>query len=114
VAEVPKRGGPTLVGTTALTIYTAPTDVSKWSIMRTVLLVNETSGPIIVSAGIFTSASDAIGRRIASQVTIQSDENWEWTGFLPLNPHATTPDIVYAISSVASGLTATVGVVEGP
>jgi hypothetical protein len=47
-------------------------------------------------------------------VTIQSDENWEWAGFLPLNTSATTPDLVYAIASVASGLTATVGVVEGP
>lgn len=115
MAEAPKRAGPSLVTTanTGQAIYTAP-GASTWGILREIDVANELSYAVMVSIGIGTAATDAAGKRIIASVSVQPNDSWSWSGFLPLFGHATTPDLLYVACSVANAVTVTVGVVEGP
>lgn len=115
MAETPKRGGPTLLTTSAAALQTAPTDATKWQIIRSILITNEDSVSRTFTLGINTAATDAAGKRtFAKDVSVAAGQSWEWSGYQPLFGHATTPDLVYGLASAASALTVTIGVVEGP
>jgi hypothetical protein len=113
MAEAPARSGPTQITTTVTTIVTAG-GAGTWSLLRHIVIANETSGAITVSVGIDTAGSDAVGEHIFKDVSIAAGDSLLWDGFLPLMGHASTPDKLYAICSVTNGATATVGMVSGP
>ncbi len=113
MADTPKRGGPSLVGVTSVTIYTAPVGAGTYGILRTVQVTNETVGTVTFSLGIGITNADAAGKRMTTNISLGAGQNWEWTGFLPILGGA-TPDLVYAICNTASGISVTAGVIEGP
>ncbi len=114
MADIPKRAGPALVGVTSVTLYTAPVGAGTYGILRTVQVTNETAAAVIFYLGIGTTNADAVGKRLATNVSLGANQSpWEWTGFLPILGGA-TPDLVYAICNIASGITVTAGVIEGP
>lgn len=114
MAVSPTRAGPTLVGTSATAIATAGA-ASTYRIIRYVIVANELDVSVKVTLGIYTSAADAAGRRIARANEIPANTEVEigplW---MPLIGHASTPDILYAICDQASAATVTVGLVDGP
>lgn len=116
MAEAPVRGGPTLLTTanTPQAIITAG-GAATWTIVRDITIVNETSQVVVVSVGINTAATDAAGKRIIRQVSVQPGTTpFTWGGFLPLIGSGSTPDLLYAVCDTASGATVTVGAVTGP
>lgn len=113
MAEAPVRGGPTLLTASAAAIYTAG-GAATWAILRHITVANETETTAKFTIGVYTSASDAAGRRIARLIDLPAGETWEWNGWVPLAGHASTPDLVYALASVASSATVTLGLVTGP
>lgn len=115
MAEAPTRAGPTLLTTanTAQAIYTAG-GAGTWAIVRDITVVNETSGAVIVTYGIYTSAADAAGRRLANNVTLAAGgEPFTWGGMLPLLG-GSTPDVLYALCNTTNGATVTLGLITGP
>lgn len=113
MAEVPNRAGPTLITTTSTTIYTAGA-ASTWAILRSILMTNVTAFPVTVTVGIGTTNTDAASKRIVDTMTILADETVPISVFVPLAGSATTPDLVYAFTSVANAMTITLGLVTGP
>lgn len=112
MAESPVRAGPTLLTASSTTVYTAGA-ASTWSILRSVTVSNEYQQVVTVTLGIGTSNTDATSKHFA-RVELPLGEVWEWNGAVPLMGHATTPDLIYAYASVASGATVTLGLVSGP
>lgn len=118
MAETPKRAGPTTVGTTSTTVYTAPSGGSTWALVRSVVIANiyASIDPVVVSVGVGTSNADTTAKRILSSAVIQPGESIEALGeskFLVLAGGG-TPDLVYVICDTAAGVTVTASVVEGP
>ncbi len=85
-------------------------------IVRSILIVNVHTAAITVTVGVGTANTDTAAKRIVSAMPLGIGETLEVLapGFLPLLGHATTPDLLYALCSVASGATITLGQVEGP
>lgn len=113
MAEVPTRAGPTLVGTSPVTIYTAGA-AGTWTIMRSIVLANVTANTITATVGIGTTNTDTAAKQIVPSVTVLANEVMTLDVFIPLAGHASTPDLVYADSNAASSLTVTLGLVTGP
>lgn len=115
MAESPLRAGPTLltVAATSQTILTAGA-ASTWFIVREIVVVNETAAAVAVTIGVGTTNTDAAGKRILKSQTIQPNDIWTWGGFIPLAGHASTPDLLYALTDTTNGATVTVGYVSGP
>lgn len=114
MAETPKRSGPTALSASSATIYTA-LGASTWSILRSIMLCNESATDVQVTVGVGTTNADAAGKRILRLVQVPSYQTVDYPSlFIPLAGHASTPDLVYGFASVASALTITLGVVEGP
>jgi hypothetical protein len=112
MAELPTRAGPTLLGTATATIATAGA-ASTWRIVRSILVANVTAAAVTVTVGVGTANADDAAKRILNAVSVPAGDTLEWAGFLPLLGGA-TPDLLYALCSVASGVTITVGLVDGP
>lgn len=114
MAQTPDRAGPTLItaAATSQTIYTAPSGGTNWAILRTILVASEVTDPVTFTIGVGTSNVDAAGKRLTYNTDLTQGQTWEWSGYLPLLGGG--PDLVYALCSVAGGVTVTVGVVEGP
>lgn len=113
MAEAPVRGGPTLLTASAAAIYTAGA-ASTWAILRHITVTNETEATAKFTIGVNTAATDTAGKRLAKSIDLPAGETWEWNGWVPLIGHASTPDLVYALASVASSATVTLGLVTGP
>lgn len=112
MAEAPDRSGPTLLttGGTAQTIVSAGA-ASGWPIIRGISVVNETTGDVKITLGIFTSAADAVGRRVtAPNKVLHAGEEYEWEGFRPLK----TGEVLYAVCDTNNGATVTAAIVTGP
>jgi hypothetical protein len=111
VAETPVRAGPTLL-TTANTSQTIYTNATTWTILRSFLIANETSSTVTVTVGVGTNNTDAAGKRLVLNASIDPGES------LPSPPGMMVPlaatDVVYALSNTANGATVTLGVVTGP
>lgn len=115
MAETPTRAGPTALTTTTTTIKTADA-ASTWVIVRSIVIVNVHTAAITVTLGVGTTNTDTAAKRLVSAMSLNVGETLEVLapGFLPLLGHATTPDLLYALCSVADGATITLGCVEGP
>lgn len=115
MAETPTRSGPTALGTSTATIKTAG-GAATWVLVRSIVVTNVHSAALTVTVGVGTSNTDTAAKRIASALPLAVGETVELLapGFLPLLGHATTPDLLYALCSVANGVTLTLGHVEGP
>lgn len=115
MSEVPTRPGPTALGTSTATIKTAGA-ANSWVIVRKILVTNVHTADVTVTVGVGTSNTDTAAKRIASAVTVPVNQTLDLLedGFLPLSGHASTPDLLYALCSVASGANITLGCIEGP
>lgn len=113
MAEVPTRAGPTLVGTSPVTIYTAG-GAGTWTIVRSIVLANVTGSTIKATVGIGTSNTDAVSKWVVPSVDVLANEVLVLDVMVPLAGHASTPDLVYADANAASSLAVTLGVVTGP
>ena len=115
MAEVPTRSGPTQLAATTTTIKTAG-GAGTWVVLRSVLLCNTHTSVVTVNLGIGTANTDTAAKRITSALALNAGETVEVLapGFIPLLGHASTPDLLYGLASVASVVTVTLGCVEGP
>lgn len=115
MAELPNGAGPTLLTTasTSQTIYTAG-GASTWAILRTIHVACEHDTSCKITVGKGTSNTDAAGKRFVRAAQLLAGETWEWSGFLYLAGHASTPDLIYALTDQTNGATITLGVVTGP
>lgn len=112
MTETPNRAGPTQITNATTTIVTAA-GAATYRIVRTIVITNSGASPITVTAGIGTSNVDTAAKRIFDAVPLQPGDVLEWSGFLPLLGGA-SPDLLYALCSVVTGATITVGTVDGP
>lgn len=114
MAELPIRAAIVTVGTAATAIYTAGA-ASTFLIVRNIHITNETAAQITFTLGIGTTLADAgTGRRFYSSIPIAANSALDWSGFLVVSGHATTPDIIYGLASVANAATVTLSGVSGP
>lgn len=114
MAETPTRIAPTLLTASAAALATAG-GASTWRILRSIVVNNEDTAPRTFTLGINTAATDASGKRTFTYLkSIGAGDQWEWSGYLPLIGHASTPDILYGLADVTSKVTVTVGLVDGP
>lgn len=109
--QTPAQSAPVAVGTSAVAAHTAPTTAGQFSILRHVTVSNETTGTITISVAVNNSTALAAGKYLAKDCQVQAGMAWQWDGLLNLAGHATTPDRVVVISSLASSATAVCGVV---
>jgi hypothetical protein len=116
MAETPKRVLPTALGTSTASILTAPSSGTGWLIVRSVIVANIHTSAVTVNVGVATSNTDTDTTRFASAVSVGVGETVELVapGMLVLQGHASTPDILHALCSVANKATITVSYVEGP
>lgn len=115
MAETPKRVLPTALGTSTASILTAGA-ASTWQVVRSIVVANIHTAAVTVNVGVATTNTDTDTTRIASALAIQPGETVELVapGMLVLQGHASTPDILHALCSVANKATITVSYVEGP
>ena len=115
MAETPKRVLPTALGTSTASILTAGA-AGTWQIIRSILVANIHNASVTVNVGVATSNTDTDTTRIASGVSVGVGETVELLapGILILQGHASTPDVLHALCSVANKATITVAYVEGP
>lgn len=115
MSETPKRVLPTALGTGTATILTAGA-AGTWQIVRSIIVANIHTSAVTVNAGVATTNTDTDTTRFASGVTVNPGETVELIapGMVVLQGHATTPDILHALCSVANKATITVSYVEGP
>lgn len=109
MAETPTRGTLTLVGTSAVALYTAPG--SGWAVLRGVIIANELDDrPCRVTIGVHSSAADAAGRRLGKLVKVDPNKFEPVIFGLPL----LASDVVYAIAAEASSATCVAEILTGP
>ena len=115
MAETPKRVLPTALGTSTASILTAG-GAGTWQIVRSIIVCNIHTAAVTVNVGVATSNTDTDTTRIASGTTLNPGETLELVapGMVVLQGHASTPDILHALCSVASKATISVAYVEGP
>lgn len=114
MAETPKRVLPTALGTSTATILTAG-GASTWQVVRSILIANIHTAAVTVNVGIATSNTDTDTTRIASALPVGVGETIELLSApLIMQGHASTPDILHALCSVANKATITVSYIEGP
>lgn len=115
MAEAPKRVLPIALGTSTATILTAGA-ASTWQIVRSIIIANIHTAAVTVNVGVATTNTDTDTTRIASAVSVGVGEVVELVapGMVVLQGHASTPDILHALCSVANKATITVSYVEGP
>ncbi len=115
MAETPTRVLPTALGTSTASIKTAG-GASTWVIVRSIIICNIHTAAVTVNVGIATTNTDTDTTRIASGLSVAPGETIELIspGFVVLLGHASTPDILHALCSVANKATITLGMIEGP
>jgi hypothetical protein len=114
MAEAPTRAGPTQITTTTTTIKTAGAG-GTWVIVRSIIIANVASAAAAITIGVGTSNTDSAAKRIVSSMNLDVGQTLEVLapGFLPLLGGG-SPDLLYALCSIANGATITLGCVEGP
>jgi hypothetical protein len=115
--ETPKRGGPTLLGTTATEVYAASATATDWDVVHSITLVNEDDDSAHkVTLGIDTTPlADAAGlRAFGKRIELQPNETKVLEFWIPLTT-GTTNDRVYGLveAGAANLVTATVGALRG-
>lgn len=116
MAETPDRTLPALVAAanTSQTIYTAG-GAGTWTIVRSLIVANVTTNPVVVSVGIGTTNTDTTAKRVVSGATIQPGESLNaLPAFVTLKGHASTPDLLYAVCDTANGVSVMPNYVTGP
>lgn len=118
MAEAPARTLPTTVGITgapAAQSLASGGAAGLWYIVRNIHIANETAAQITVTVGVGISLTDAAtGRHIFAALPIAANSSLDWSGYLVLLGHATTPDLLYAFSNTANAATVSVSGVTGP
>src|SRR4051794_37637646 len=115
MSETPRRVLPTALGTSTASILTAGL-ANTWQIVRSIIIANIHTSAVTVNVGVATSNADTDTTRIASAVSVGVGEVVELVapGMVVMQGHASTPDILHALCSVASKATITVSYIEGP
>lgn len=104
MSEFPVATGPSGLLITTQAFAMASTTTTNFSIVREISLTNLADRPIEVSVGIDKTANtlgaavtDTDAKHFIHKATVQPGDPKILDGFWPLNPHATTPDRLYAI-----------------
>lgn len=99
--DVGVRVGPTVLTTSAATLYTVP--ASTTLTVRNIHIVNEsttTAATVTVSIG-----TDGAGKRfLGPGLSIPASSSYDWSGLLIIN----TGEVIQALASVATSLTVTI------
>lgn len=99
--------GPAGLGIAAVTVYTAPSAVGTYVVLRHIHVCNETAASAWVTISIGT---DGANKRLWHRTSVGAYDNYDWTGNIVLG----ASEFLQAYSGTASALTATISGVVGP
>lgn len=101
MADSIARSGPQILTTSAVTIYTAPSD----AVIRTIQVANNSASARALTISIGT---DSTSTRLVSGLVVPGNGTYTWTGFIPLS----TGETIQAKADANSALALTAGIVE--